>query len=125
MVERDPNHSYSGFVGDTSEVQEEVLDAVTQWVKESKVIDLERVGYDEHDMLRFCRARKFVIADIKVMIENLAQWRAEEGIDDIITEFQMPKEEEDAMLKAHSFFYHGVDKLGRPIFIDRIGIMDL
>ena len=87
MVERDPNHVYSGFTGDTAPNQEEVLNSVTQWVKENKVIDMEKIGYDEHDMLRFCRARKFVIADIKVMIENLAKWREEEQIDDIITDF--------------------------------------
>lgn len=86
---------------------------------------MQAIGYDEHDLLRFCRARKFVIPDIKVMIENMAAWRKEEKIDDIITSFQMPREEEKNMLTAHQFFYHGIDKLGRPVFIDRVGIMDV
>lgn len=118
-------NSFTGFVGDLSLEQEKTLAQVREWIRESAILDLERIGYDDHDLLRFCRARKFILPDVKAMVEQCAAWRKQEQIDDIIETYKMPKEEEDAMLKAHSFFYHGIDKLGRPVFIDRVGVMDL
>lgn len=56
---------YSGFMGDVSPAQEECLQQFKAWVTEKG--DNNDKRFDDYDMLRFCRARKFVLADIKKM----------------------------------------------------------
>jgi hypothetical protein len=53
---------YTGFMGDTSPQQEQVLAQFKDWVKANEFDPIGR--FDDYDMLRFCRARKFVLADI-------------------------------------------------------------
>ncbi len=53
---------YSGFMGDTSPEQEAVLAEFREWVNANNYNPVGR--YDDYDFLRFCRARKFVQADI-------------------------------------------------------------
>ena len=67
----------SGFVGDLSASQGECLDQLKAWVVEDQIVDLELLNFDDHDYLRFCRARNFVIADVKTMLANYVKWRAE------------------------------------------------
>jgi len=55
----------SGFMGDTSPEQEAVLAQFKDWVKATAIVNPEE--YDDYDYLRFCRARKFVLADIMLM----------------------------------------------------------
>ena len=93
------------------------------WIHREQVYDFESIGYDGHDLLRFCRARKFVLADIQFMIKNWAKWRRDEDIDNIVVNPDFPFK--DALLKAHPHGNHGVDKLGRPVWIDRVGVMDV
>ena len=56
---------YSGFTGDTSLKQEEVLQQFKEW---AQIKQFDPIGqFDDYDYLRFCRARKFVLADIQTM----------------------------------------------------------
>jgi hypothetical protein len=55
----------TGFMGDTSEEQEKVLAQLKDWVKTAAICNMEE--YDDYDYLRFCRARKFVFADVQLM----------------------------------------------------------
>lgn len=45
------------------------------------------MNYDDHDLLRFCRARKFVLNDIQEMWRNFIEWRQRENVDSIIDTF--------------------------------------
>ena len=56
---------YSGFMGDTSLQQEEVLEQLKQWVRLENLDPIEQ--FDDYDYLRFCRARKFVLENVKLM----------------------------------------------------------
>ena len=49
--------------------------------------DLDKMNYDDHDLLRFCRARKFVLNDIQEMWRNFIEWRQRENVDSIIDTF--------------------------------------
>jgi hypothetical protein len=44
--------------------------------------------YDDYDLLRFCRARKFVAADVKLMFSNFMKWRAENSLDTLLDSFE-------------------------------------
>jgi len=56
---------YTGFMGDTSQQQDLVLKQFRDWVKQENYDPIGR--FDDYDLLRFCRARKFVLADIQTM----------------------------------------------------------
>ncbi|KAK9095448.1 hypothetical protein Scep_026917 [Stephania cephalantha] len=78
---------------------------------------------DYHTLLRFLRMRAFNLQKAKDAYLKMVKWREDCQIDSIIKDYKF--EEYQEVKKYYPHGYHGVDRHGRPVYIERIGMVDL
>jgi len=100
-----------------SEEQQKVLDQFKEWIQTNKVT--ENPWLNDVQLLKFCRARNFDMDKVIEMFKNYIEYRNENDLDNIVNNFVFEKKNE-----VNQFYprgYCGVDKIGRPIYIERSG----
>lgn len=98
-------------------------------LQESKLLELREIFKeanlnkipDYQTMLRFLRARDFSVEKASQMLQESLKWREENAIDQILSEYKKPS----VVVKYFPGGWHQCDKSGRPIFILRLGHMDV
>lgn len=111
--------SGSGFVGDLSSEQETALE---QFKTQVTHYHLDPYRYDDNSLLRFLRARKFNLPKTLEMFDKYMKWREDFGTNEVLS-YQFPEVYRMKIFYPHG--YHKIDKLGRPIYIERLGKMNL
>ncbi|KAF3931717.1 Patellin-3 [Dactylella cylindrospora] len=88
---------------------------------------LEQAGYterlDTNTLLRYLRARKFNVQASYDMFVNAEKWRKEVSLDENIKSFDFTEKEQ--VFQYYPQFYHKTDKDGRPVYIEKLGKIDL
>lgn len=74
------------------------------------------VRFDDAYLDRFVKARKGQFADVLIMVRNHIAWYKDFDVPHIL-EFDFAELEQFRTVYPHG--YHGVDKIGRPVYIER------
>jgi len=112
-----------GRLGNLTVIQQHALDKFKkELVAEHVYIEGEQRMSDA-TLLRFLRARKFDVPKAKEMFLSNEQWRKDFGVEDIVKNFDFPELAE--VDKYYPQYYHKNDKDGRPIYVERLGMLDL
>lgn len=82
----------------------------------------ENPWFNDSFLLRFCRARKFDLDKIIVMFTDYIKYRTDNGLDTILADFNFDKKEE--VMPCYPRGYMGVDKIGRPVYIEKSGYIN-
>ncbi|CAL1701897.1 unnamed protein product [Somion occarium] len=118
----DPNYKpLPGRLGNLTAQQQQVLDQFKKELQEEGHFVPERM--DDAMLLRFLRARKFDLHKAKAMLLAAEQWRKDFGIEEIMKNFDF--KEKALVDKYYPQYYHKMDKDGRPVYIERLGLLDV
>lgn len=74
---------------------------------------------NDHYLLRFCRARQFKISKVIEMFDKWYENRKKYNADEILNNWTI--EDTATILKEYQNGFFGVDKIGRPLYIDKAG----
>ncbi|GLH14610.1 uncharacterized protein GBIM_18966 [Gryllus bimaculatus] len=105
------------YLGELSLVQESCLVQLRKWVadlQKGKVLS-------DSTLLRFLRARDFNVEKAREMLSASLLWRKKHQVDKILSEYQTPSVVRDYFPGG----WHHHDKDGRPLYLLRLGQMDV
>ncbi|KAG1678584.1 hypothetical protein FOA52_012591 [Chlamydomonas sp. UWO 241] len=92
-----------------------------------RILDAKKAWREDvHDyfyLRRFMRARSYDLEKATAMWLNHVAWLAEFSVETILTDFYFT--ERDEFLEAYPQGYHKLDKVGRPIYIQLLGKIDM
>jgi hypothetical protein len=118
----DPNYKPPpGRLGNLTVPQQHALDTLKKQLTDEGHFVAERMG--DAALLKFLRARKFDVAKAKEMLLSAEQWRKDFGVEDIMANFDFKEKAE--VDKYYPQYYHKTDKEGRPLYVERLGLLDI
>ncbi|KAI5063456.1 hypothetical protein GOP47_0022003 [Adiantum capillus-veneris] len=97
-----------------------IVDAFRQALLQENLLPEKHDNY--HLLLRFLQARKFDVEKAKCMWKTMLKWRQDYSTDHIDGNFEY--NEVDEVKQCYPHGHHGIDKFGRPVYIELIGKID-
>jgi len=118
----DPDYKpQPGRLGNLTVAQQHALVKLKKELQDEGHFVPERM--DDATLLRFLRARRFDVAKAKAMLLAAEQWRKDFGVEDVVKNFDFKEKEE--VDKYYPQYYHKMDIEGRPVYIERLGKLDI
>ncbi|XP_066998063.2 SEC14-like protein 1 [Anabrus simplex] len=114
QLETDYIHRY---LGDLTLIQESRLVQLRKWVAD---LQKGKVPSDS-TLLRFLRARDFNVEKARELLSQSLLWRKKHQVDRILSEYQTPQVVKDYFPGG----WHHSDRDGRPLYLLRLGQMDV
>lgn len=114
QVQQKSIEDITGYVGNLTPQQAQVLEKLKDHVMNK--LNVRNPRFTDQYFLRFCRARAFDYEKVVQMFEDMLKWRAEQHVDDIL-KIDFPRVKDIWIYYPHG--YYGVDKKGRPVYIER------
>eukprot|EP01016_Furgasonia_blochmanni_P002439 TRINITY_DN10956_c0_g1_i2.p1 TRINITY_DN10956_c0_g1~~TRINITY_DN10956_c0_g1_i2.p1 ORF type:complete len:484 (+),score=114.66 TRINITY_DN10956_c0_g1_i2:3-1454(+) len=114
------DHAQSRGLGDVYKRQQ--LQALEEFKKLVDAAGPRKPIFDDNYLLRFLRARKFDLPKAQEMWNNFLKWRKENDVDNI-DKYNFEEHEKVDQVFPRGFYK--TDKAGRPIYIERIGLLDI
>ncbi|CAF1234458.1 unnamed protein product, partial [Didymodactylos carnosus] len=105
------------FIGILDPYEESCLVQLRKWVTETHK---GKMPNDSH-LLRFLRARRFDIEKAREFICHSLAWRKKNGVDKLLLYYEVP----EVFQKYFPGGFIGADRDGRPVFVLRLGEMDV
>ncbi|XP_044730159.1 SEC14-like protein 1 isoform X2 [Chrysoperla carnea] len=105
------------YLGELTVLQESRLVQLRTWVAEL----LKGKVPNDTTLLRFLRARDFNVEKAREMLSHSLVWRKKYQVDKILSEYELPK----VVVDYFPGGWHHQDKVGRPLYILRLGQMDV
>lgn len=119
-----------GHPGNLTPTQNKALHELTVALRQDGAIhndayaESEPPSYQDTQLLRFLRARNFNVQAARTMYLKAEAWKKEIGLDKLVREFKFD-ERQDVAAFGWCMYFHKVDNLGRPIFVQDLGNMDV
>ncbi|CAK5277695.1 unnamed protein product [Mycena citricolor] len=110
-----------GWLGNLTPTQEDALAKVRAEMHAEGAFVESR--HDDASLLRFLRARKFDVVKAKEMLLAAEKWRKDFRVDELVRTFDYPELQQ--VDKYYPQYYHHVDKLGRPVYFEQIGNLNM
>ncbi|KVH95547.1 hypothetical protein Ccrd_002383 [Cynara cardunculus var. scolymus] len=107
--------------GDHDPRDEEIIASFRQMLFLDGLLPQEHNDY--HTLIRFLRRMNFDLIKAKYSFLEYLKWREDFHVDSITKEFKYEEYKDVKRCYPHGF--HGVDRHGRPLYIERIGMVDL
>ncbi|XP_031833337.1 real-time isoform X2 [Nomia melanderi] len=105
------------YLGKLDMIQESKLVQLSQSIKELRGSSVP----GDATLLRFLRATEFSVDKAKDMLTQSLHWRKKHQIDKLLEEYELPQVVKDYFPGG----WHHFDKDGRPLYILRVGQMDV
>lgn len=106
------------FPAELTADQKSVLQKFSEYAKSKQ----SGVAADESTLTRFLRAKKFDLPAATEMWEGYLKWRKENDVEGIEKAISSDLE---VLKQVYPHGFYNTDKAGRPVYIERLGMLDL
>ncbi|XP_046966372.1 protein real-time isoform X1 [Vanessa cardui] len=109
------------YLGELTPMQESRLLQLRKWIADLQKGKFKCQMPSDTTLLRFLRARDFSVEKAREMLSQSLLWRKKHQVDRILSEYETP----EVVKQYFPGGWHHHDKDGRPLYILRLGQMDV